>query len=75
MVERRPKAGYAAKIKSHIRMTVMEKHQIDLVDPKVFPDQKRRWQSFVDVLAKDGAVQNIDIKFYFYIIFLTCRSR
>ena len=35
MVSRRPKAGYAAKLRSHIRMAVLEKFQIDLVDASV----------------------------------------
>ena len=53
-VERRPKAGYASKIKSHIRMAVLDKFRIDLLDAKVFPGHKKRWQSFVDTLAKEG---------------------
>ena len=51
---RRPRSGYASKIKSHIKMAVLEKYKLDLVDPKVFPKEKKRWQSFVDALAKDG---------------------
>ena len=35
-------------------MAVLELHKIDLFDPKVFPKQKKRWQSFMDTLAQEG---------------------
>ena len=52
--ERKPKAGYAAKIKSHVRMAVIEKFKIDLCDPKIFPNEKKKWKSYIDSLADEG---------------------
>ena len=41
-----PKKGYAEKIKSNIKMAVIEKHSIDLTDPSRFPNFSKNWRSF-----------------------------
>ena len=53
-VERKPKQGYALKMRSQIRMEVLSRFKIDLTDPILFPDFKRRWKSCTDSLDKDG---------------------
>ena len=65
---RQPKVGYAAKIKSHIRMAIIEKYNVDMVDPTLFPNQKKKWQSFVDDLAKNGRIY-----IYIFPFFILCQ--
>ena len=38
-----PKKGYAERIKSNLKVTVKEKHQIDLTDETKFPNFNKKW--------------------------------
>ena len=49
-----PKKGYAEKIKSNIKMAVIEKHSIDLTDPSRFPNFSKKWRSFIVKLVEEG---------------------
>ena len=47
----RPKTGYASKLRSHIKMQIMEDYKFDITDPIKFPKADKRWISFIEKLS------------------------
>ena len=50
----RPKKNYASKLKTSIKMQMIEDYKVDITDEKLFPQFTKRWKSFVDKLAEEG---------------------
>ena len=50
----RPKKNYASKLKTSIKMQMIQDYKVDITDEKLFPQFARRWKSFVDKLAEEG---------------------
>ena len=44
--KKKPKLGYAMKIRSSIKTNIIEEFKVDLTDPISFPEAARRWKSF-----------------------------
>ena len=45
-------------------MAVLENHKIDLMDPVIFPNFKKRWHSYQSSLASQGSYQFIIMHMY-----------
>ena len=54
VVKRRPKLGYAKKVRSGLKCQIEEVFKIDIFDVKMFPNHKKQWLSFVHKLATEG---------------------
>ena len=50
----RPKKNYACKLKTAIKMKMVEDFKVDITDQNLFPNFARRWKSFVEKLADEG---------------------
>ena len=50
----RPKKNYASKLKTAIKMQMIDDFKVDITDQNLFPNFSRRWKSFVDKLAEEG---------------------
>ena len=46
----RPTKKTAESKKSHIKMSILEKHKINLAHPVRFPNHKQDWTHFIDTL-------------------------
>ena len=44
----RPKKNYASKLKTAIKMQMIDDFKVDITDQNLFPNFSRRWKSFVD---------------------------
>ena len=49
-----PKKGYAEKIRSNIKMSILSEFKVDITDKGLFPDSAKNWKSFCEKLAKEG---------------------
>ena len=49
-----PKKGYAEKIRSNIKMSILNEFQVDITDKGIFLESARNWKSFCEKLAKEG---------------------
>ena len=49
-----PKKGYAEKIKSHLKLSMIEHHKLDLTDPVRFPDFSQKFNAFLAKLVTVG---------------------
>ena len=47
----RPRMGYASKLRSHIKMQIMEDYKFDITDPIKFPKADKHWNSFIEKLS------------------------
>ena len=56
-VKRRPKLGYAKKVRSALKCQILEVFKVDVFDVKVFPEHKKQWMSFVHKLATEGLAE------------------
>ena len=52
--ERRPKLNTAKKIKSQLKMGLKEDFNIDLDDEMRYPQLKRKWKAYLELLAREG---------------------
>ena len=50
----RPKKKYAEALKSHIKMSFLERHKLDLSDMSRFPEERSNWSGFLKVLKSEG---------------------
>ena len=50
--EKMPKKGYAEKIKSNIKIKIIEEYKVDITDPILFPNLPNKWKVFVAELVK-----------------------
>ena len=50
----RPKKNYANKIRSHIKMFILDDKKFNILDPVQFPGAAKRWKSFMNKLAEEG---------------------
>ena len=50
----RPKKNYASKLRTSIKMKIIEDYKFDITDSTLFPKFGKRWKSFVDKLAEEG---------------------
>ena len=57
VVKRRPKLGYAKKVRSGLKCQIEEDFKIDVFDLKMFPNHKKQWLSFVHKLATEGLAE------------------
>ena len=57
VVKRRPKLGYAKKVRSALKCQIEEEFKIDVFDVKMFPNHKKQWLSFVHKLATEGLAE------------------
>ena len=53
----RPKKNYACKLKTAIKMKMVEDFKDDITDRNLFPNFARRWKSFVEKLAEEGRAE------------------
>ena len=51
---KRPKKKTAETNRSHIKMTVMQRHHFDLGDPVRFPNDTKQWKGFMELLKQEG---------------------
>lgn len=58
-VQRKPKLGYAQKIRGCIKISIIEEFKVDICDPLLFPEASRRWKSFTDDLAVKGLAETV----------------
>ena len=58
-LKRKPKLGYASKIRGCIKNTLIKEIKMDLTDPALFPDSSRRWKNFQDDLAEKGLAETV----------------
>ena len=49
--EKLPKRGYALKIRSNLKCSMMEKFRVDITDASLFPNSSRKWKSFINELV------------------------
>ena len=54
---RRPKLGYANKMRSALKCQILEDFKVDVFDVKLFPNHKKQWMSFVHALANEGLAE------------------
>ena len=52
-----PKKGYAEKIRSSIKMSILNEYKVDITDQGLFPEAGKKWKSFCDKLAKEGRAE------------------
>ena len=52
--ERRPKLNSARKTKSQLKLAMKEIHKIDMDDEIKYPDVKKKWKAYTELLAKEG---------------------
>ena len=57
VVKRRPKLGYAKKVRSALKCQIEEDYKINIFDVKQFPNHKKQWLSFVYKLATEGLAE------------------
>ena len=57
VVKRRPKLGYANKVRSALKCQILEVYKVDVFDEKTFPNHKKQWMSFQHKLAKEGLAE------------------
>ena len=50
--EKLPKKAYAEKIKSNIKIKIVEEYKVDVYDPILFPNLPNKWKAFVAELVK-----------------------
>ena len=50
----RPKKGYAEKLKSSIKMAILQENNINIFDPVRFPEAEKKWRAFVEKLSEEG---------------------
>ena len=58
-IHRKPKLGYAQKIRGCIKNSIIDEFKIDICDSINFPLSSRRWKSFTDNLAEKGLAETI----------------
>ena len=58
-INRKPKLGYANKIRGCIKNSIIEEFIVDICDPINFPEASRRWKSFQEDLAEKGLAETI----------------
>lgn len=56
-MKRRPKLGYAKKIRSGLKSIIKEELKIDLFDVTMFPNHKKQWDSLTHKLATEGLAE------------------
>ena len=49
-----PKKAYAEKVRSNIKMSILEEYKIDITDKGLFPTGAKNWKSFCEKLVKEG---------------------
>ena len=49
-----PKRGYAEKIRSNLKMSILERFKLDITDRAKFPLAEMRWRSFTGELVKNN---------------------
>ena len=49
-----PKKNYAAKLRTSIKIQIIDDIQFDITVQVLFPKYAKRWKSFVDKLVKEG---------------------
>ena len=52
-----PKKGYAEKIRSNIKMSILADFKIDITDKGLFPESDKNWKSFCERLVKEGRAE------------------
>ena len=50
----RPKTNYASKLRTSIKMQIIEDYKFDITDTTLFPKYRKWWKSFVDKLTEEG---------------------
>ena len=58
-IMRKPKLGYAQKIRGCIKNNIIEEFKIDISDPINFPEAGKRWKSFTEDLAGKGLAETV----------------
>ena len=52
--ERHPKLNSVSKTRSQLRLALKETHKIDMDDEIKYPDVKKKWKAYTELLAKEG---------------------
>ena len=50
----RPKKNYASKLRTSIKMQIIDDHHFDITDQVLFPKYQKRWKSFLNKLVEEG---------------------
>ena len=50
----RPNEGYASKLKSAIKTSIIEDFCVNIFDFTLFPDMDQKWRAFIDELGEEG---------------------
>jgi hypothetical protein len=58
-IQRKPKLGYAQKIRCCIKNSIIEEFKVDICDPLQFPEAAWRWKIFIDDLAGKGLAETV----------------
>ena len=58
-IHKKPKLGYAQKIRGCLKNSIIDEFKIDIYDPIYFPEASRRWKSFMDDLAEKGLSETV----------------
>ena len=54
-----PKKGYAERIRSNLKMTILNEFKFDITDKGLFPQSARHWKSFLEQLVKEGRSETL----------------
>ena len=49
-----PKKSYAEKIRSQVKMSILEQYQVDIMDKGKFPLMEKRWRAFISELVRNN---------------------